>query len=306
MGRHASTPPTPSTSGSPGIPASWDWDPRAGGRRTHRPASASGSLSPSAAAPTLPPQTPFTALPPECQLCRSAAHPCHPAPSPAATVADSMSSPGPRQRTLPVLSAFGAARTPSQLQQITQIVQQAGFASLWVPEGAQPVFEMCTAAALATPSLTLGTSVAVAFARSPMLTAQAAWMLAQATGGRFILGLGTQVRAHVERRYSAAFSSPGPRMREYVQAVRAIYAGFRGAPLRFDGRFYSFSLLTPAWSPGPMEHPDPLIYVAGVRPWMCRMVGEVADGMLVHPLSTRAYLDQIVMPAIEEGRQIAK
>ena len=217
-----------------------------------------------------------------------------------------MSSPGPRQRTLPVLSAFGAARTPSQLQQITQIVQEAGFASLWVPEGAQPVFEMCTAAALATPTLRLGTSVAVAFARSPMLTAQAAWMLAQETGGRFVLGLGTQVRAHVERRYSAAFSSPGPRMREYVQAVRAIYAAFRGAPLRFDGRFYSFSLLTPAWSPGPMEHPDPLIYVAGVRPWMCRMVGEVADGMLVHPLSTRAYLDQIVMPAIEEGRQIAK
>jgi probable F420-dependent oxidoreductase len=95
-------------------------------------------------------------------------------------------------------------------------------------------------------------------------------------------------------------------MREYVQAVRAIYAGFRGTPLRFDGQFYSFSLLPPAWSPGPMDYPDPLIYVAGVRPWMCRMVGEVADGMLVHPLSTPAYLDHVVMPAIEEGRQIAK
>jgi probable F420-dependent oxidoreductase len=139
-----------------------------------------------------------------------------------------------------------------------------------------------------------------------MVTAQAAWMLSQETGGRFILGLGTQVRAHVERRYSAAFSSPGPRMREYVQAVRAIYEGFRGTPLRFDGRFYSFSLLTPAWSPGPMDYPNPLIYVAGVRPWMCRMVGEVADGMLVHPLSTPAYLEQVVVPAIEEGREIAK
>jgi probable F420-dependent oxidoreductase len=188
---------------------------------------------------------------------------------------------------------------------MAHLVEQAGFRGLWLPEGAQPVFEMCTAVALATPSLTQGTSVAVAFARSPMLTAQAAWMLSQATGGRFVLGLGTQVRAHVERRYSAAFSSPGPRMREYVQAVRAIYGGFRGAPLRFDGRFYSFSLLPATWSPGPMDYPDPPIYVAGVRPWMCRMVGEVADGMLVHPLSTPAYLDSVVIPAIEEGQQIA-
>jgi probable F420-dependent oxidoreductase len=136
-----------------------------------------------------------------------------------------------------------------------------------------------------------------------MLTAQAAWMLSQATGGRFVLGLGTQVRAHVERRYSAPFSSPGPRMREYVQAVRAIYAGFRGAPLRFDGEFYSFSLLPSTWSPGPIDYPDPPIYVAGVRPWMCRMVGEVADGMLVHPLSTPAYIDSVVLPALQEGRQ---
>jgi probable F420-dependent oxidoreductase len=213
-----------------------------------------------------------------------------------------MNSAGSRQRR-PALSAFGAARTPFQLQETARLVEQAGFSGLWVPEGAQPVFEMCTAAALGTTSLRLGTSVAVAFARSPMLTAQAAWMLSQATEGRFILGLGTQVRAHVERRYSAAFSNPGQRMREYVEAVRAIYAGFRGAPLRVDGRFYSFSLLPAAWSPGPMDYPDPPIYVAGVRPWMCRMVGEVADGMLIHPLSTPAYIDSVVIPAIEEGLQ---
>jgi probable F420-dependent oxidoreductase len=213
-----------------------------------------------------------------------------------------MNSPGSRERR-PVLSAFGAARTPSQLQETARLVEQAGFSGLWVPEGAQPVFEMCTAAALGTPSLRLGTSVAVAFARSPMLAAQAAWMLSQAIEGRFVLGLGTQVRAHVERRYSAPFSSPGPRMREYVEAVRAIFAGFRGAPLRFDGRFYSFSLLPPTWSPGPIDYADPPIYAAGVRPWMCRMVGEVADGMLVHPLSTPAYIDAVVIPAIEDGLQ---
>jgi alkanesulfonate monooxygenase SsuD/methylene tetrahydromethanopterin reductase-like flavin-dependent oxidoreductase (luciferase family) len=100
---------------------------------------------------------------------------------------------------------------------------------------------MCTAAALAAPGLGLGTSVAVAFPRSPMITAEAAWMLAGATGGRFVAGLGTQVRAHVERRFSAPFSPPGPRMREYVLAMRALYAAFRGAPLAFEGEYYSFS-----------------------------------------------------------------
>ncbi len=206
----------------------------------------------------------------------------------------------------PTLSAFGAARTPAAMQDVARRVEDAGFERLWVPEGGQPVFSMCTAAALGTSSLGLGTSVAVAFPRSPMLTAQAAWMLAEATGGRFVVGLGTQVRAHVERRFSAEFTSPGPRMREYVMAMRAIYAAFRGEErLAFDGDFYSFSLLTPEWSPGPMEHPDPPIYVAGVREWMCRMVGEIADGMLVHPLSTIAYLDELVVPAVREGERSA-
>jgi probable F420-dependent oxidoreductase len=165
---------------------------------------------------------------------------------------------------------------------------------------------MCTAAALGTTSLTLGTSVAVAFPRSPMLTAQAAWMLAEATDGRFVAGLGTQVRAHIERRFSSAFSPPGPRMREYVEAMRAIYAAFRGeAKLAFEGTYYSFSLLPSTWSPGPMAHHDPPIYVAGVREWMSRMIGEVADGMLVHPLSTLPYLDDVVVPAVRTGEAAA-
>jgi len=199
------------------------------------------------------------------------------------------------------LAAFGAGRTPGQMQERASLVEDAGFSALWIPEGSQPVFEMCTAAALATSTLMLGTSVAVAFARSPMLTAQAAWMLASATEGRFVVGLGTQVRAHVERRFSAPFSEPGPRMREYVEAVRAIYAGFRGQPLEFKGRYYSFSLLPSTWSPGPMDFEDPPLFVAGVRPWMCRMIGEVGDGMLVHPLSTVDYIDSVVVPAVSEG-----
>ncbi len=206
----------------------------------------------------------------------------------------------------PVLSAFGAGRSLAQVQEMSRRAEDAGFTTLWLAEGSQPVFSMCTAAALATPSMRLGTSVAVAFPRSPMLTAQAAWMLAEATKGRFVVGLGTQVRAHIERRFSATFTHPGPRMREYVEAMRAIYAAFRGeAKLAYDGEYYSFSLLTPMWSPGPMAYPDPPIYVAGVRAWMCRLVGEVADGLLVHPLSTVAYIDDVVVPAVRRGEAAA-
>ncbi len=208
--------------------------------------------------------------------------------------------------TTPVLSAFGSGRSLAEVQEVGRRVDAAGFDRLWMPESTRPVFSMCTAAALANPGLGLGTGIAVAFARSPMLTAQAAWLLGEATDGQFVLGLGTQVRAHVERRYSADFTHPGPRMREYVQAVRAIYAAFRGEEkLKFEGDFYSFSLLPAMWSPGPMDQPDPPIYVAGVRDWMCQMIGEVADGMHVHPMSSIAYLDEIVIPAVRRGESAA-
>jgi probable F420-dependent oxidoreductase len=206
----------------------------------------------------------------------------------------------------PVLSAFGTGRSLADVQAVVRRVEAAEFHALWLPEASQPVFSMCAAAALATSSLTLGTGVAVAFPRSPMLTAQAAWMLAKETDGRFIAGLGTQVKAHIERRFSAPFSHPGPRLREYIQAMRAIYAAFRGdEKLDFKGDFYSFSLLTPTWSPGPMTHPDPPIYAAGVRPWMCQMIGEVADGLLVHPLHSTRYLDDVVSPAVRRGEDSA-
>ncbi len=205
-----------------------------------------------------------------------------------------------------MLSAFGMPRSLSQTRDITARVEAAGFDTLWIPEAGQPVFEVCTAAALSSSSLTLGTGIAVAFARSPMLAAQAAWTLAEATGGRFIIGLGTQVKAHVERRFSATYAEPGPRLREYVEAMRAIYAAFRGQEkLKFEGKYYNFSLLTPEWSPGPIDYPNPSIYVAGVREWMCRMAGAVADGLLIHPLNTTTYLDEVVIPAVRAGEAAA-
>jgi probable F420-dependent oxidoreductase len=135
-----------------------------------------------------------------------------------------------------------------------------------------------------------------------MVTAATAWELAEATGGRFVLGLGTQVRAHIERRYSSTFDHPGPRLAEYVEAVRAIFRAFRGDErLDFRGDFYSFSLLPTAWSPGPIEADDPPIYVSAVGPWMSRMAGARCDGVHIHPFHSAQHLRDVQLPLIAEG-----
>jgi probable F420-dependent oxidoreductase len=181
-------------------------------------------------------------------------------------------------------------------------VEEAGFGAIWLTEAGRTAYLSCTAAALATERLTIGTGIAVAFARSPMVTASIAWELADATGGRFILGLGSQVKAHIERRYSAEFNPPGPRMREYVQSVKAIFRAFRGEEkLSFEGRYYNFSLLPPTWSPGPIDAPDPPVYISAVLPYMSRLVGEVADGIHVHPFHSPSYVRDVQRVAIEEG-----
>src|SRR4051795_786324 len=136
-----------------------------------------------------------------------------------------------------------------QMQELARDAASAGFSGLVVTEAGRTAHLSCAAAALAA-DIDIATGVAVAFPRSPMVTAQAAWELAETTGGRFRLGLGTQVRAHVERRYSADFDRPGPRLREYVLAVRAIFRAFKGEErLAFEGDFYNFSLLPAQWAP---------------------------------------------------------
>jgi probable F420-dependent oxidoreductase len=135
-----------------------------------------------------------------------------------------------------------------------------------------------------------------------MVTASTAWELAEASDGRFRLGLGAQVRAHIERRYGSEFEPPGPRLREYVLAVKQIFQSFRtGTPLTVDGEFYALSLLPPTWSPGPIDVADPPVDVAAVNPWMLRMAGEVADGVHVHPLNTPTYLRETVLPELGTG-----
>lgn len=183
--------------------------------------------------------------------------------------------------------------------------RDAGFDGLLFTEGGRTAYLSVAAAALAAPGLDLATGVAVAFPRSPMVTAQVAWELQEASGGRFRLGLGTQVRAHVTRRFGAEFDPPGPRMRDYVTAVKACFAGFRGEPLEHRGPYYELTFLNPQWSPGRIDVPDPPVDIAAVNPWMLTMAGEVADGVHIHPIGNPGYLRKTAVPAIAEGARRA-
>lgn len=188
------------------------------------------------------------------------------------------------------------------VQELARRTQEAGFDGMVITESGRTAYLSAAAAALAAPGLELATGVAVAFPRSPVVTAATAWELADVSAGRFRLGLGTQVRAHIERRYGVAFDPPGPRMRDYVLAVKDVLRAFRGeAALDHRGPYYELTLMPPAWSPGPIEHPDVPVDVAAVGPWMLRMAGEVADGVHVHPFHSRPYLVEDVIPGIAEG-----
>ncbi len=181
-------------------------------------------------------------------------------------------------------------------------LEEAGFGSIWWTDSGRSAYLACTASALATDRIQIGTGIAVAFARSPMVTAGIAWELAAATGGRFVLGLGSQVKSHIERRYSAEFAPPGPRMKEYVESIKAIFRAYRGEEkLAYEGRYYNFSLLPGAWSPGSIDVPDPPVYISAVLPYMSRLVGEIADGIHVHPFHSPEYVREVQRTAIEEG-----
>lgn len=181
-------------------------------------------------------------------------------------------------------------------------VEAIGYDCLWTSETQHDPFLPLAVALTTTSSLKMGTSIAVAFPRSPMVIAYTAWDIQRASSGRFILGLGSQVRAHNQRRFSVKFESPGPKLREVVLALRAIWECWpQGTPLRFRGKFYNFDLMTPFFNPGPIEHPKIPVFIAAVNRYMCRMAGEVCDGLHVHPLPTPKYLREYVHPAVEEG-----
>jgi probable F420-dependent oxidoreductase len=177
--------------------------------------------------------------------------------------------------------------------------EELGYAGAYSTESANDPFLPIALAAGATESIGLGTSIAVAFPRSPLLAAHSAWDLQRLTGGRFTLGLGTQVRAHVERRFSAEFKPAAARMREYVGAIRAIWAAWQeGGELRFEGDFYRHTLMPPNFRPAPLDTPPPPIHLAAVRERMLGVAGEVADGVLLHAFLTEDHLRDVVLPAI--------
>ena len=181
--------------------------------------------------------------------------------------------------------------------------ERRGYDGILVPETSHDPFLPLLLAAQGTERIDLATGIAVAFARSPMTLAQTAWDLQDASHGRFILGLGSQIKPHITRRFSMPWSHPAPRMREMILAIRAIWACWNdGTKLDFRGDFYTHTLMTPFFNPGPNPHGDARIFLAGVGELMTEVAGEVADGFICHGFTTRRYLDEVTLPALEKGR----
>src|SRR5215213_9687830 len=191
-----------------------------------------------------------------------------------------------------------------EVDRTARAAEDLGFAGLWANETKHDGFLPLAIAANETQRIELGTAVAIAFSRSPMETAETAWDLQDLSDGRFLLGLGTQVKAHITRRFSMPWNRPAARLREYILALRAIWESFQtGEPLRFEGEHYRHTLMTPFFNPGPIDHPEIPVYIAGVNTRLARLAGEICDGFHVHPFHSPEYVRQTVKPAIAEGAE---
>jgi probable F420-dependent oxidoreductase len=178
----------------------------------------------------------------------------------------------------------------------------AGYDGAWSAETGHDPLLIVAGAATATTTLELGTGIVVAFARSPMITATMANDVQLLSRGRLLLGLGSQIKPHIEKRYSMPWSHPAPRMREYILAMRNIWSCWNeGTALNFRGEFYRHTLMSPFFNPGPNPHGAPKVYLAAVGELMTEVAGEVADGLLVHPFSTERYIREVTLPALERG-----
>ena len=192
-----------------------------------------------------------------------------------------------------------------ELQNVPAQAQRAealGYDGVGIQENAFDAFLYAALAAEHTRRVAVATHIAVAFARSPMLAAYAAWDIQRLSGGRFELGLGTQVKGHIERRFSNVWSAPAPRMREYAQSLRAIWDSWQnGTPLDYRGDHYSFTLMPPAYVPPPLPYPPIPLYTAAVGPGMSQVAGELFDGLIIHRFSTVSYTREVILPALERG-----
>jgi probable F420-dependent oxidoreductase len=209
---------------------------------------------------------------------------------------------------LPLGKVDPGLRPPDVPFDITRIAEQArlveelGYDRLVCEETKDDPIVVLAAAAAATSTLGVGTSVAIAFARSPTAMALTAWSMQRLSGGRFALGLGSQVRGHIERRYGMAWRPPAPWMRDYVLALRAVWRTWQErVPLHVDSEHYRLDLMVPLFDPGPIEHPDIPVLLAAVNPVMCSVAGEVADGIRPHPVCTPSYIADVMLPAVRRG-----
>ncbi len=181
--------------------------------------------------------------------------------------------------------------------------EQRGYDCAWVPETSHDPFPSLAVMASRTEKIQLGTAIAVTFARNPMSMAQVANDLQLYSRGRFLLGVGSQVKAHITKRFSMPWSAPAERMREFILAMRAIWHSCStGERLHFEGEFYRHTLMTPFFNPGPNPFGPPPVILAGVGPQMTRVAGEVADGFFVHGFTTPRYLHEVTLPALRAGR----
>ena len=194
---------------------------------------------------------------------------------------------------------------PNQLAgaaQAARALEAQGYDGGWTPETSHDPFLPLLLAAEHTSRLEIGTNIAVAFARNPMIVANIGWDLQAYSQGRFILGLGTQIQPHIEKRFSMPWSHPARRMGEFVCALRAIWSAWKdGTKLRFEGDFYTHKIMTPMFTPEALPHPVPKVFLAAVGEAMTEMCGEVADGHLGHPMVSKRYLDEVTVPALERG-----
>lgn len=189
-----------------------------------------------------------------------------------------------------------------EIPALAEAAQALGFDGLWTSETAHDAFFPLVLAAEHSQTLDLGTSIAVAFPRSPAIMAYMAWDLARFSEGRFILGLGTQVKGHNERRFSVKWEKPLHKMREVILSMRAFWDCWQnGAKLKFDGEFYKFNLMTPFFSPEPHPYHNVPIYIAGVNTMMCQLAGELCQGLHVHPFHSVKYVEELVLPSVQKG-----
>jgi probable F420-dependent oxidoreductase len=202
----------------------------------------------------------------------------------------------------PGLRAPEIALDLSHIGRNAKLLEEIGYDGMVVEETKDDPFVIMALAAQATARLKLATSVAIAFPRSPTVTAMSAWTLQKLSGGRFTLGLGTQVKAHIERRFGLPWSPAGPWIREYVNAVRAVWDCWQNsAKLDVKGPHYNINLMVPLFNPGPIEHPRIPIQLAAVNQVMSQIVGEVADGLRPHPVCTPSYIAEVMLPAVRAG-----